>query len=132
MNHRGQRGDWQFGPIVGLILIAFALVGFFAVCFGGDDDDDVNLGTVTLVNHERSRCYDDRGCYEGRHGDDSGDQDYDQWNSDQRNHNRRNRGAFSPGPFEDSPVTIIVCPPGTQYCGSDGGRKDQSPPEGTS
>lgn len=28
------------------------------------------------------------------------------------------RGSFSPGPFKDSPVTIIICPPGTQQCGN--------------
>lgn len=71
--------------------------------------------------------HDYRGCdpyYEDCRGD-----EYDQWDSDQRSHNRRNRGSFSPGPFQDSPVTIIICPPGTQYCGSDGGRSDASPPE---
>lgn len=73
---------------------------------------------------ERERCYDSDGC---------NDQEYDQnyGSRDDRNRNRdRNRGAFSPGPFDRSPVTIIICPPGTQYCGSDGGRNDQPPPEG--
>jgi hypothetical protein len=127
MNLRSERGDWQFGPIAGLIIVILAVIGFFAVCTG-DDDKSNSLGTIQLVSHERSRCYEDEGCYEDDRGDYSGDQDYDQWNNDQRNHNRRNRGAFSPGPFTDSPVTIIVCPPGTQYCGSDGSR-DQPPPD---
>lgn len=118
--------------LIGWIVLAIFAAGLLvAGCIAlVNDEDSMAKTSFQLVSHERSRCYDDRGCYEGGRGDNSGDQDYDQWNSDQRNHNRRNRGAFSPGPFEDSPVTIIICPPGTQYCGSDGGgRKDQSPPE---
>jgi hypothetical protein len=79
-----------------------------------------------MADHE----YDD-GCWEGECYDGGGGgQNYeDQWSNEDRNRNRnRNRGAFSPGPFDDSPVTIIICPPGTQYCGSDGGRTDEGEP----
>lgn len=118
----------------------FAVVGFVVValvvgtCVACNDDDDNSLGRIQLVNHERSQCYEDEGCYDergGDRGDYSGDQDYDQWNSDQRNHNRRNRGAFSPGPFDDSPVDAFnnVCMPGATCNYDDRQRRDEPPPE---
>ena len=96
----GERGDWTFGPIIGLIIIAFAIVGFFAVCTGPDDDDDIDtLGRIELVSHEYGyedceyeECgygyrYDRRRERRGRGGDYDG-----------------NRAGISPGPFDRSPV----------------------------
>lgn len=100
MNIESQRGDWRFGPIIGLVIVVLAIIGLFAVCFDDDDGDgDIDtLGRLELVSHDYGcdPAWEDCG---GRYGD-SGDD----WNSDQRNHNGRERGAFSPGPFEDSPV----------------------------
>jgi HNH endonuclease len=120
--------------IVGVVLI-LAVIGLFAVC--NDSDQSVGgLGRIQLVSHDYDDGGGDNGCWDGEcyDGGDSygnGRYDYDYGSHDRRRNERRNRGAFSPGPFDDSPVTIIICPPGTQYCGSDGGRGrgDEPPPE---
>lgn len=113
---------------------AFAVIGFVVVamvvgtCVACNDDDDQSLGKTSfqLASHR----YDDGGdCdWNGDCGDDSYRNDYS--SNDRHRNERRNRGAFSPGPFDRSPVTIIICPPGTQYCGSDGGRGNEPPDEG--
>jgi hypothetical protein len=129
-----KQGGQALIVIVGVVLI-LAVIGLFAVC--NDSDDSVGgLGRVQLVNHEYDDGGGDNGCWDGEcydRGDSYGNgrYDYDYGSHDRRRNERRNRGAFSPGPFDDSPVTIIICPPGTQYCGSDGGRGrgDEPPPE---
>lgn len=116
-----QRG--QFGLVIGVVLVvlALALIGLFAVCTPGEDDH--SLGRSQVAYHER----DDGDCdWNGDCGDDSYHNEYGNRGDQNR---RRNRGSFSPGPFDRSPVTIIICPPGTQYCGSDGGHSDQPPEE---
>lgn len=131
MRLRDMRGDWRFGPIAGLVIIAFAIIGFFAVCFGsGDNGNRDGLGKTQLAYYdEQPRCYDDGYC------DDEGDgysQRYDQnyGSRDDRNRNRnRDRGAFSPGPFRDSPV--VICAPYSCNSGgeqSGGNRSEQPPP----
>jgi hypothetical protein len=117
-------------------VLFLALIGLFALCTPGENDQGDGLGRIQLVSHGYDDGGGDNGCWDGEcyDGGDSygnGRYDYDYGSHDRRRNERRNRGAFSPGPFDDSPVTIIICPPGTQYCGSDGGRGrgDEPPPE---
>lgn len=112
---KDQRGQWSVGPVIGIIVLVLAIIGLFAVCNDEENDVDGLLGRVELVSHD----YDDDGCWEGECSGGGQDYDYD-YGSHDRNRNRgRDRGAFSPD-LQDSPVTVIICPPGTQYCGSDG------------
>lgn len=80
------------------------------------------------ANHSRDRCgrYDD--CQGDGYGNGSqGDcQSGGCGNRSRRCENARGdcRSSFSPGPFDHSPVTIIICPPGTVNCGSGGGQGD--------
>lgn len=70
-----ERGDFRFGPAAGVVIIALALVGLFAVCFDDDDDEVDSLGRLELVSHEyddgdRYRYEEDNGGYgDGRGGD---------------------------------------------------------------
>lgn len=107
------------------LLLVFSL---FTLC-NDDEGDPDSFGPVRIVvaSHDYGGCdpdWEDCGGYRG------GGQDYEyDYGSHDRNRNRgRDRGAFSPD-LQDSPVTIIICPPGTQYCGSDGGRGEGPPPE---
>lgn len=107
--------------IIGALFVVFVLT-MFAVC--NDDPDDPNgWARVQVASHE----YEGDCDWSGDCGDDSYRNDYS--SRDRHRNERRNRGAFSPGPFDRSPVTIIICPPGTPYCGSDGGQNDQPPEE---
>lgn len=109
-----ERGVWTFGPIVGLVIVALALVGLFAIC---NDNGEVDaLGRLELVSHEYGGGY-----YE----------DEDNWGGEDRNRNRgRDRGAFSPGPFRDSPVDAFnnVCMPGAT-CHYDDRQRNEPPPD---
>lgn len=127
----------------------FAVIGFVVValvvgtCVACNDDDDSkdSFGPIQIVSRtydhggydDGGDCWDEYDCRGREYGPGDSRDRYDQnyGSRDDRNRNRhRNRGAFSPGPFDRSPVTIIICPPGTQYCGSDGGRgQDQPPPD---
>lgn len=71
---RDERGV-TFGPIVGIVVVVLAIVGFFALCNENEEVDVDGLGRVELVSHD----YDD-GCWEGecyrydeRNGGGSGD-----------------------------------------------------------
>lgn len=93
-----ERGDIRLGPIVGIVVIALALVGLFAICEEDENDLDT-LGRVELVSHDYGGGYED--------GDDNGQEYEDNWGGEDRNRNRgRNRGAFSPGPFDRSPIDM--------------------------
>ncbi len=122
------RGSVPLALIIGVVIV-LVLLGGLGMCGDAlfeDEDERNDLGMPALVldhEYDDGGYYDDGGQYGGERGDD--------WNNEDYNRNRgRDRGAFSPGPFRDSPVSIIICPPGTQYCGSDGGRSDQPPNEG--
>ena len=114
--------------IVGAIALLLVF-GLLAVC-NDDEGDPDSFGPIRIVELADHDYGGDYGCdpyYEDCGG---GGQDYDyDYGSHDRNRNRgRDRGAFSPD-LQDSPVTVIICPPGTQYCGSDGGPSPR-PPEG--
>lgn len=121
--------------VIGAVALLLVL-GLLAVC-NDDEGDPDSFGPIQLVSHEYGGGYDDGGYGAGRYDecdpswdDCSGDSYRNDYSSRDRHRNeRRNRGAFSPGPFQDSPVTIIICPPGTQYCGSDGGQGQEPPPD---
>jgi hypothetical protein len=118
--------DKQAGGAIGGLLAAIGFVVVvmavaFAVCM--NTTGATQSRSMAPAYHER----DEGDCdWSGDCGDDSYHNEYGNRGDQNR---RRNRGSFSPGPFDRSPVTIIICPPGTQYCGSDGGRPDQPPEE---
>lgn len=117
MRLRDERGV-TFGPVVGIVVIILAIVGFFALCTGDDDAD--TLGSIELVSHEYGGC-------DPSWDDCSGDSYENDWGGSDRNRNRgRDRGAFSPGPFRDSPVDAFnnVCMPGAT-CSYDGQRDER-------
>lgn len=122
-----QRG--QVGIILGVIIVilVLALIGLFAVCTPGENDHGDSLGWVQLAYHDGGgECWDEYDCRGRDYGDDgNGDYGGNRYRNENgtRNDQRRCqgrgcRGSFSPGPFDRSPVNIIVCPPGTQYCGA--------------
>lgn len=107
----------------------------------------VVLGSMAPASAATTERRQERGCrsdYQGRdcHGgysyDDRGDSYGNDSGGDCRgggcgNDQRRCRGdqcrgSFSPGPFDRSPVTIIICPPGTVNCGTGGGQGDGKEP----
>ena len=59
---RDERGV-TFGPIVGIVVVVLAIVGFFALCNENEEVDVDGLGRVELVSHD----YDD-GCWDGECG----------------------------------------------------------------
>jgi len=119
---------------IGFVVVVIVLI-LFAVCHD-DDDNNQNNGwapaVTQLAYHDGGDCWDEYDCRGRDYGDDGGRdsyrQEYGNRGDQSRCRGRGCRGSFSPGPFDRSPVTIIVCPPGTQYCGSDGGRGQDQPP----
>jgi len=102
-----QWGEWTFGPIAGLIIVVLAIIGFFAVCTGGDDDNPRTMAptSIQLVSHYEDGGYGDceyEDCYQGGDG-------YDQDNGSDwsnRDNDNRQRRSFSPGPFDRSPIDM--------------------------
>lgn len=78
---RDERGV-TFGPIVGIVVVVLAIVGFFALCNENEEVDVDGLGRVELVSHD----YDD-GCWDGECGRERGDQ-----------YGGDGRGGYSGGP----------------------------------
>jgi hypothetical protein len=107
MNRNSERGDFRFGPIAGLVIIALALIGLFAIC--SDDNDEIDgYAPVQLVDHE----YDDGDRY--RYEEDSGGSG-DRRGGDGRYAGGRS-GDYDGGPGDDCRTgcnnTIIIPAPG--------------------
>lgn len=116
MRRRDERG-LTVGPILGVIVIALALIGLFAICNEDGEPDDFGLDGVELVSHEydddSDRCY----GYECREGGSGNEGEY-------RDDNRR--AGISPGPFDRSPVDfrdnrVVICFPFSRCDAQDDG-----------
>ena len=60
-----ERGTYNPGLIVTIIIVVLAIIGLFAVC-GGNDGDIDTLGRIQLVDHEWDAGWDeDRGGGDG-------------------------------------------------------------------
>lgn len=68
---RDERGDWTFGPIIGLVIVVLAIIGFFAVCTGGNDDSR-SLGRSLVAYHDGGDCDWDGDCGGGGYDDGRG------------------------------------------------------------
>lgn len=112
---------WAGAILVGVLWAAGPAAAAYANRYDGRDDQ----GGYSYGGYDDGRGYD--GYNDGRDCDWEGSCGHQEYRHDYSNHDRnrnrdRDRGAFSPGPFDRSPVTIIICPPGTVNCGTGGGQ----------